>query len=389
MINMDDLPEDLLAEILYRVPCPKSLFRCKYVSKRWFHLISAPYFVRRLKQKPMISTLIVEATVDICDPRLFEFLPMCEKTSNLSLSFYNTQANVVGTFNDLVLCNYHWGDYDSYSICNPYTKQWLYLPPIPKVQGEVVGPYVVYKGFLCDPLNPQRWNFVLLVPVSPGSAFHLQVWSSETRAWRESVISLPSPRAIRPVPHFMNSTYGGVAYNGMLYWICWDGSATFTIEFDPFGSDDVSDHKCRFIEGPGFVAREDSMVSICAFPKCVRVCIQSGYTCFSVWELKEEVDNAGDKLKKWHLIVDRVSLNQFSSEFFRQYSDNRIVLGFHPTNEDILYMRTLHSIVTYNIREKTVKRAIEAPEHLEARFIPYEFVFPFVLPWLPTPVPRL
>ena len=388
---MDDLPEALLAEILYRVPCPKSIFRCKSVSKRWFHLISAPYFVRRLKQKPMVSTLIVEATDEILDPPLFEFLPMCEITSSLSLSFYNTEPNVEATYNDLVLsllCNYHWEDPDCYSICNPYTKQWFYLPPIPEVQGELVERGMVYKGFLCDPLNPQHWNFVLLVPVSLGSAFHLQVWSSETREWRESVISVPYPRAIRPVPQ-NKPPYGGVAYNGMLYWICWDDSAMFTIEFDPFGSDDISDHKCRFIEEPGFEVNRRSIISLCAFQKCVRVCVQSGGSYFSVWEFKEEVDSVGDKLKKWHLIVDRVSLNQFSSEFFRQYSDNRIVLGFHPTNEDILYMRTLHSIVTYNIREKTIKRAIEAPEHLEARFIPYESVFPFVLPWLPTPVPRL
>lgn len=164
----------------------------------------------------------------------------------------------------------------------------------------------------------------------------------------------------------------------------WDDSAIFTIEFDPFGSDDISDYKCRFIDGPGFEVNRCSIISVCAFQKCVRVCVQ---VCKSVWELKDEVDSFGDKLKKWHLIVNRVSLNQFTRQFHRRYSDDdRFVLGFHPTNEDILYMRTIHSIVTYNIRDKTVERAIETPQHLEFCYKPFETVFPFVLPWLPTPV---
>ncbi|KAL6140535.1 hypothetical protein ACLB2K_058834 [Fragaria x ananassa] len=36
----DDLPEDVFAEILCRLPCHKLLVRCKRVSKRWNRFVS-------------------------------------------------------------------------------------------------------------------------------------------------------------------------------------------------------------------------------------------------------------------------------------------------------------------------------------------------------------
>ncbi|CAI0546602.1 unnamed protein product [Linum tenue] len=39
--------DDLLVEILIRLPDPRSAFRCKSICKRWNSLISAPYFSRR------------------------------------------------------------------------------------------------------------------------------------------------------------------------------------------------------------------------------------------------------------------------------------------------------------------------------------------------------
>ncbi|KAL6213235.1 hypothetical protein ACLB2K_012682 [Fragaria x ananassa] len=62
--KIDDLSDVLLVEILCRLPCNKLIFQCKLVSKSWYNLISAPYFVRRYlclqrqMQKPVLKTLV-------------------------------------------------------------------------------------------------------------------------------------------------------------------------------------------------------------------------------------------------------------------------------------------------------------------------------------------
>uniref|UniRef100_A0A2N9J502 F-box domain-containing protein n=1 Tax=Fagus sylvatica TaxID=28930 RepID=A0A2N9J502_FAGSY len=46
LFNIDELPDDLLCEILKRLPSSQWVLQCKSVSKRWYSLISDPCFIR-------------------------------------------------------------------------------------------------------------------------------------------------------------------------------------------------------------------------------------------------------------------------------------------------------------------------------------------------------
>lgn len=152
--NIDDLPDFVLVEILYRLPHNKFVFQCKCVCKRWFSLISDEKFLchflwiqslQNQKLEPMGSTLIFR---DAKDKREFSILPELElpmfKTHNFSLRFLPCfeapeyietdddivdEPIIVGTCNDLVLCCETIIFQRNYYICNPYTKQWTALPP--------------------------------------------------------------------------------------------------------------------------------------------------------------------------------------------------------------------------------------------------------------------
>ncbi|KAK9923193.1 hypothetical protein M0R45_031625 [Rubus argutus] len=259
--KIDDLHEVLLVEILCRLPCNKLIFQYKCVSKRWYGLISAPYFVGRYLclqhelQNPILTTLVVFDSVSFVltsDHPVFEraasnftlgFLPCYRQAKELeelakgpgkwwrSLKPGSiVPPVVVGTYNDLVLCCATENDQRDYYLCNPYTKQWAALPPPPRV-------YIfVLVAFVCDPyynysnddhdrkggtfiLDAEyTWKVVRLVPNSSDPNFHLEIFSSETRQWREIVV-LGSPQFSRFVPAFYgHTTYSSVAYNGMLYW---------------------------------------------------------------------------------------------------------------------------------------------------------------------------
>ncbi|CAI0396189.1 unnamed protein product [Linum tenue] len=129
------LDDDLLVEILIRLPNPRSACRCKLVCKQWSSLIFDPVrFSRRFvshhrcRNQQQQPPLIILSD----DPQsiITSFLPL---TTLSSMSFV-----VLDSYKDLVLCGFPGlgptsGElYRSYFLCNPFTKQWIALPLAPE-----------------------------------------------------------------------------------------------------------------------------------------------------------------------------------------------------------------------------------------------------------------
>ncbi|PRQ42402.1 putative F-box domain-containing protein [Rosa chinensis] len=205
MTTFNDLPDFVLVEILCRLPPNyKFSFQCKCVSKRWLSLLSDPYFAARFQRlqldesKPVITTLTLwnncsfKRTITSKNPVF--------NTIDFSLSFlpcYKHQERrvVLGAHKDLLLCcatRYYQCDY---YICNPYTKQWFALPPSPQVHQTL--PHV---GFVVQELEGQdssaitysiipnaqyNWRVVRIIPNLSKLNFLVEIFSSETREWRE------------------------------------------------------------------------------------------------------------------------------------------------------------------------------------------------------------
>ncbi|CAI0412488.1 unnamed protein product [Linum tenue] len=134
MINK--LGDDLLVEILIRLPHPRSAFLCKAVCKRWNYLISDPSssftrrFIshRRSSNHPPPPSLFLPSN----DPQaILCFLPVPDGA--------RPNPRVFDCFKDLILCGFAESSYGiaaeldrSYFVCNPFTKQWVTLPLAPK-----------------------------------------------------------------------------------------------------------------------------------------------------------------------------------------------------------------------------------------------------------------
>ncbi|PRQ49596.1 putative F-box domain-containing protein [Rosa chinensis] len=424
--TIGDLPEDVLVEILSRLPCYKYVSECKCVSKRWCSLMSDPSFFGRFlclqsdhKRTQIIRTLINRDGVEFLARLSSSGKPLTPLFERL-VSFHHLKEEpiVVGTYNDLVLCcasNYYQRDY---YICNPYTCQWVPLPPPPQLcEFAPVGficdlPYYQYRKDddnhdqkrQCIQLNADfRYRVVRLITDRRNISckFKVQIFSSETGEWTESIVSTQSLVRYGDINSHMN-----FPYNGVLYWMSHD--CTFLIGVDPFmitdrnstsspstsscsTPDDSIDHyRCRFIE---FDQRDENYDLECVGVN--RGCLQmldydSENHVLSVLELNEEEISAGaGKFCLDQRVRDYYALDwEMVPEDDDAHEYLVFLLPFDPNDDGTLYLHIrdnsrIGPIFTYNIHTGESSKIVEKIS-LER----YCF-YPLALPWWPTPVPRL
>ncbi|CAL1404712.1 unnamed protein product [Linum trigynum] len=128
------LGDDLLVEILIRLPNPGSACRSKSVCKLWNSLVSDPSFNRRsVSRRQSINEQEPPLLLPSDDPQsiVLRFLPVPAEAREY--------FRVLDSFKDLVLCGFR----EAYSyrmkeefsrlylVCNPFTKQWIALPLAP------------------------------------------------------------------------------------------------------------------------------------------------------------------------------------------------------------------------------------------------------------------
>lgn len=306
---------------------------------------------------------------------------------------------VVGTCNDLVLCCRTELDQREYYICNAYTTQWVALPPTPRCE-----PRLVPVGFICNPyyyeengngtsnstlkLNKDyRCTVVRVLPHTSSSdsaafKFNLEIFSSKTCEWRETVVSSSRDVALDMC------TGPGVAYNGMLYWHNGAGLIGLNIEGD---DDHVPDEFCFFDLVDERVS-DERVKSI----ECTGV--HRGCLLFWGW------DELGERIICWEL---EGSAGKLCVKHSEEYSvdtyiapDKLAISAFVPntTDGDIVYvcdidtdeevMRELPAM--YNTRTRQWSIIQSDPNDEDSYIGRHPRLFQLVFsPWWPTPFPRL
>ncbi|KAL6278403.1 hypothetical protein ACE6H2_022004 [Prunus campanulata] len=388
--SIDDLPDHILVEILCRLP-QKFTSQYKCVSKNWYLLISDPYFFRRFlciqheRQNTIKHTLIFSDDTD----RKTDFFSIEEQLGlhskhrrKFSFSFLpcygatGREPLVVGTYKDLVCCCATWYNQRDYYICNPYTKQWVALPPTPRCHKEV------RAGFICNPKhqnddddidigdrkqesNRYRYKIVqIIIPMvnyaTPNFQFNLQMFCSESGKWTEAV-------ALSPQNFVSLSADAGVAHNGMLYWRGHD----FIFGLDPFSNDNPNTRRLRMCQLFVYYTLDGR-----------------NHHGVSIWELKDD-DHDHEANNKWCL-VHIVYTDQIVSEtpLMSRYKNvgfgerTIMVQDFDPNNEHVLYLQLFNRQVMYDLRTRTLEVVMLWP--FSAIVCLGKRVFTFVIPWWPT-----
>ncbi|XBJ12372.1 hypothetical protein VPH35_016904 [Triticum aestivum] len=181
----ESLPEDLLLEVLARVPYT-SLCRFKCVSKAWLALCSDPGLRKRSPQA--LSGFFCYARSDWNNELRFRNLsgrgrPLVDPGLPFLRGAWDGGVQTVDCCGGLLLCEC-WkrssatssGADTEFVVCNPATEEWTVLPANEELLQER---NIIRLGF--DPAAPSR--FAVFVLVRGDGVTRVEIFSSETGRW--------------------------------------------------------------------------------------------------------------------------------------------------------------------------------------------------------------
>ncbi|XP_074285733.1 uncharacterized protein LOC141611169 isoform X4 [Silene latifolia] len=368
--SIEDLSDEILLEILSRLPRYVTALRCKTVSKRWCSLISDPSFPdqgfsihqeqEQQEQQPWTS-------LEIHDYHLIMTIvapPFCESllwSPSFSLNLLPNSNEIHSTFRDLVLYSKHEGSKDvgQYYVSNLLTKQWITLPPFPtnetpswaglvgRKKGadfRVVVAHYSVSSKLYDDEHPLKFD-------------NLFIYLSESGEWKRVTVEVathPDFFGYGSIcgPRFSNAC--AVVCKSMVCF-CWLG---YFGALDPFQVTPTSDRTLTATKLPSPPVSGGKLLESCG--KLISMStslslngsngnhgdITVGYP-FLVWKLDlkflESIENRKNNVVEWELvsklegcIADQGSLIEqvirgFGYEFLKSFD-------VHPNKEHLVYL---------------------------------------------------
>ncbi|GER55242.1 F-box family protein [Striga asiatica] len=410
---LSNVGENLLWEILVRLPNCRCVIQLSSVCRRWHALISQPQFIpsfiRLHQDRDQSYTILFRMNYRYFSETREYYQLVCTLFSEESLLIHGKHALlsssnyldfmpklmvVKASCNDLLLVTpdsrFYMRKYSSsqrYYICNPVTKKWFPIPS-ESPRGNKIG-----FALICNEPSPNaRYSYKvvlfdnLILMDDSGEAiaenYRLVMWvfCSESVQWTTSSFLLPTrPRPTMDHPENANV----VSCNGILYWM--DG----LYNFDRIVSVDLAVNRCGVIYFPDIVrentARDtpDSRVHIggvrdeLRLLHVLRTQNGPGPKCFvmRVWELDRGDDT-------WALVGEREL--KFPDAVAADGDRVTIVAAiFHPKDCDSIFVMCGKSVYECGVSKDTCRKLGELRESIGD-----EGLASFVLmhpPW-PTPI---
>ncbi|KAL9240739.1 hypothetical protein vseg_014924 [Gypsophila vaccaria] len=201
---MENLNDELLLQILWRLPCYSTAVRCKAVSKCWRSLISDPFFATqgflmhretKVEQNQSWALLLTMKMRDdqlvtniVTPPHSIRKL----RSPILSMDFLPFSSKIVASFRDLVLCFRvdPLTQVGRFIVCNPLTKQWTALPPSKRHREPVL-----YSALVRQDEGAFRVIAVHSIPsihdrISAFRNYKLSIYLSETGQWKDVTLTI-------------------------------------------------------------------------------------------------------------------------------------------------------------------------------------------------------
>ncbi|KAL6610538.1 hypothetical protein ACP70R_040507 [Stipagrostis hirtigluma subsp. patula] len=352
------LPEDVIAEILARVPYG-TLCRAKCVSRQWLALCSDPGILRRCRRTlagfffpvtPLFPNgrsirRFVNASgrgPPMLDPSL-PFLPSGDRGAD---------ASIVDSCNGLLLCvrRSESSQPTRYFVCNPATKKWIDLPDTEATRDGAT----VRLGF--DPAMSSHFRVFVLVEVK-NSVAGMEIYASETGGWTYRQSEWGDGTSTRRDSAF---------FNGVLHLLTTLGSSSVVTV-------DMDGKTWRTIPTPrdfDFIGQSQGQLYAVHIDDAVPDANQ-----LSIWVLEDFGE------QQWilkHTVSTRELFGIRPRSFGTYYSF--MVHAIHPERSLIfLTAGTLRSLMSYDMDNKKVRFIWTLGESSKGSVYPY---IPFASDWL-------
>ncbi|XP_050213318.1 uncharacterized protein LOC126664804 [Mercurialis annua] len=373
-----DLNDDCLSAILNRISF-QSVLMYKSVCKRWFDLISSldfvSGFIAHQTRNPPKQTELLLCSYGV--PRNLSPLPNYLQLSLSFLPCYDhgkpQNVQIAGSSYDLCLCL----DMDKFLcyICNPFTKDWVVLPPLPRKP--------LLAGFICDPYDGSvginsdfKYEVVAVLEEygpnqnSPTAEKMIRgkFFSSESRVWSD----ISSSFAVNVMLNDYPLISPAVPYGKMVYWPAKNGIIIYITYINR-----------SFFFLPTRTTR----------PFTFRMCL--GLSCDSLWTCQINQNWAliwkMDFVRK-EMVLNKVDLSKMNMplEIRNSFFTTGLRRGFHgeilalsPNDPDVIYLTVDNSfVVSCNLRTGTWYDCGTLDRNLAN-------VVMLSVPYWPTPVPSL
>ncbi|KAE9467982.1 hypothetical protein C3L33_00130, partial [Rhododendron williamsianum] len=386
--QFDTLPEELLIEVLQRLPLEDG-GRCECVCKRWFNSISSPYFGRcynrhRSSFPPRFAlffqrTSTANGAVPVNQSGVHlandEEAHTIFNSPGFSFSFlpppFSEPVRLVASSNGLVLCSTFKYFHKLYYVCNPLTMHWVALPPPPTRHNRVRVGFICNQDF--DNGMTSLFKVVRIPEFENESQLHtslkLEIFSSKTGEWTDdSVISWH-----KPVFGSTPLCNDPVVCNGMLHWRYVNQNHIFA--FDPYKQ---ANREFRTIDLPKESCKEASVHLVGESRGRLRYA-EFHQGTFGVWELEDQSSGQWCSVHKFHqseIVWEDPKIAIFTTQCFHLMH----ILAFHPLEGDFVFLVLPGHIIECNMRSRSLKSLYSLTNRTAEL---HHRIFPYVLPWWP------
>ena len=375
---MSIVTDDLLSEILVRLPNSKSVIQCSTVCKSWFSLIFHSNFITNFihhHQNKTPSSSGGPKNLSFYVPYPSRSLPqlLSEKTDNILYGIISSRLSqelpqelrttlhvdpkfgyIKASYNDLLLLSYPTKEEDfkeEYYIFNPLTKQWLPLPK-PPIDGYALWIGLVFEHNICnkrqlgcDCSMRSSSRFRVLFVTYFSDIIIPMIFCSETGEWSGLILPFEFEFGLIHPEVF--------ASNGIFY-LLEQKKKRGLIAFDPF-KDTNHSKRCCFFDLPeqeggqhhelvqellGVVQNRVRLAQRFKVHNSVNV---YGFTfVLKVWEFNCDNGGGSRPADYWRLVHNVIGEMAKTTIMF--------VEAFHPNNGDLIFLLTDHGFYRYDIK---------------------------------------
>ncbi|RAL47302.1 hypothetical protein DM860_013267 [Cuscuta australis] len=335
------IPEDLVLNILFRLPADVIYGIMQYVCREWYNIVRSPTFVSTHLQKSTGGAFLLQAAKS--RPRYFLRMGKCGDDIELVEAEFPPSRDLASSCNGLVVMVH----YNCRELCitNPVLKQQLTLPPHPKLVAKKFCKLAydvssgVYKVVVCNPWDPPT------------------VLTVGDKTWRPLRSSCLFNRIVSDL-HINRS----LSLGSFLYWV--SECALFVVSFN---AETETFQEIPFPQG-------------CTSGSPVALIEMGSFPCLMRWKekwtwelwLSRDQENAG-----WEKMSDINLLGQ--SSLIRVLSDDDrcfLPLGWLKCGELMAFLVPLNKsrIIAYNVRLGKIHSALQLNprmQHCNPFFIPH------------------
>ncbi|KAL6494905.1 hypothetical protein OROGR_030824 [Orobanche gracilis] len=177
--NIESLPNELLSDVLVRLPADHLYDRGRRVCRRWYHIIHSYDFVTRQTQQSTYGLLLSSPKHELWDSGHHPiFLTATQgpiEASEFSYVFRNTISN---SCNGLGTEAYTY--FELPYIINPATKQPFVIPPMISRNCDMINCCIAFAS-----RSMRNWMFLSLLVGDRDFAWDVWEMTPETGEWRE------------------------------------------------------------------------------------------------------------------------------------------------------------------------------------------------------------